>query len=1061
MMDNPFPRTWSAEDTCQSIPERFEKMAALHGAKLAIGGTLWQPSFAELNAVANRNAAILLELGREERGRVALLMSHDAPLIAAALSILKAGKTVVALNPTDPPARLEQTRSDAEPELVITDRDHRNLALRAGFVQRDLLLFDQDAGGFPDGDPGVAIEPHEVAFLIYTSGSTGTPNGVMQTHRNILHNVLRYANGLGFRESDRVTLLASLSGGQGLGITWTALLTGARLCPFATMEKGVTGLSTWLIEHGITVYISSASLFRHFAKTLSASDRFLNLRLVRLGSEQVMRSDFKAYRRHFSEGSLFANAFSSSEVGNITQYLVTESSRLPPEGIPVGNASEGIEILLLDEIGNEVGRGETGEIVVRSQYLSPGYWRNPALTSQRFFSDPRFKEVRTFHSGDLGRLLEDGSLTVTGRKDKQVKVRGYRIELFEVEAALMRHPQVKNAAVCAVQDSQGDTQLTAYVIPQSGSTPRLGDFRETLRLTMPDFMVPNAFAFLDAFPLTPHGKIDRQKLVQFTPASPEPAACNPPETDTEELVAALWSDALQRDAIGKDDDFFELGGESLSAVVVAARIHASLDVEVALSAFVENSTVAKLAQFIDRRRTEARDLSRPPLVRVPREQPLPLSFAQERCWRYSQTPEGSAGWVVSRNLRVKGELDLNALRQSVNHIIRRHEILRTTFEMRNGRPMQIIHPAMPLYVPFIDLANCPDALERADALLKKEIRRPFNLALGPLLRLHLVRIARNDYRLVRINHHIIWDGWSWNIFLRELSALYGPYHRGETPPLPAEVPLQYADYAVWQRRCLRPGEKSYQDEVAWWSRAFESHTSPAPFPFLRKVQDNDAAVSEGFFSKPFNDEVSRRLDQVGREEGATYFIVRLAGFAAQYALDTDQQEIVLGTYFTGRLRAEVQGMFGFFADLRALRMSFTGNPSFREWVAKVRKIVIEAQARTEIPYEQLCEELCRQGVVPPVIQMIFSLTDLNELRFDELEISDLGGRFQTMPWGLTFSFARSNPGHTCRAKFDARIYEPTGVISLLERYLRTLDHASLQPDRPLREIFCKSEGPFR
>ena len=486
-----------------------------------------------------------------------------------------------------------------EPELVITDGNHRNLALRAGFSQRDLLLSDQGAGGFPDGSPGGAIEPHEVAFLIYTSGSTGEPKGVMQTHRNILHNVLRYANGLGFCESDRIILLASLSGGQGLSTTWTALLTGATLCPFATMDKGVTGLSTWLTELGITVYISSPSLFRHFTKTLSPSDRFLNIRLVRLGSEQVMRSDLEAYRRHFSEGSLFVNGFSSSEVGNITQYRFTEGSRLPADGIPVGKASEGIEILLLDEMGNEVRPGESGEIVVRSQFLSPGYWRNPALTSQRFSSDPQFKEVRRFHSGDLGRLLEDGSLTVTERKDMQVKVRGFRIELGEIECVLCKHPSVALAIADVREDSKGEKRLVAYLAAvDSEGPPQPAELREFLRQRLPDYMVPSAFVVLEKLPLTANGKIARRALPQpvLDGKSVDFVA---PRSNTEKVVAEAWSTVFEVQGVGVCDDFFQLGGHSLLATRVISRLRNVFGIDIPLRVFFENATIAAVAAYVD------------------------------------------------------------------------------------------------------------------------------------------------------------------------------------------------------------------------------------------------------------------------------------------------------------------------------------------------------------------------------------------------------------------------------------------------------------------------------
>jgi non-ribosomal peptide synthetase component F len=375
--------TWSVADTDRSIPECFEEVARRHPAKLAIGGTAWKPSFGELDAAANRIAGEVLERLGGGAGTVALLMRHDAPQIAAALGGMRAGGTVVALNPRDPPARLEQIRADVEPGLVLCDQHHRELALRAGFSSAELGLVPERPEPGPHRAPDVTIDPDRVAVLVYTSGSTGGPKGVMQTHRNLLHNVLRQTNGLGVHADDRIILLASLSGAQGVATTWIGLLNGATVCPFPTMERGVTGLTAWLADNGITVLIASASVFRGFARTLGG--RCLpTIRLLRLASEPATRGDFEAYRRHFEPTCVLASTYSSSETGNITQLLLGADSDPPGDRLPVGRPAEGMEIRLLDEQDAAVAPGGTGEVVVRSEYLSPGYWRDDALTAERF-----------------------------------------------------------------------------------------------------------------------------------------------------------------------------------------------------------------------------------------------------------------------------------------------------------------------------------------------------------------------------------------------------------------------------------------------------------------------------------------------------------------------------------------------------------------------------------------------------------------------------------------------------------------------------------------------------
>ena len=399
--------TWTVADTAQTLSQRFEEQARLRPEAQAIGGTAWAPTYSELDAAANGIAHALLDRSRRA-GRVALLARHDAPLFAAAIGALKAGKTVVVLNPADPPARLGRIRADVEPELVLVDAAHRELALGAGFEPGEVVDVAERPAGSPRAGPDAAARPDDPAFVIYTSGSTGAPKGVVQTHRNMLHNVLRHTNGLGIRPDDRVVLLASPSGGQGVGTTWTALLNGATLCPFPLMERGVTGLAEWLAEQRVTVFVASASVFRSFVRTLG-DRRVPGVRLVRLGSEPAFQADFEAYRRHFPDAAALANTLSSSETGNITQCLMGPAAAPPDGGLPVGTAAEGIELLLLDEAGAEVAPGETGEIVVRSRYLSPGYWRDEASTAKRFVREGANGGPRRFHTGDLARRSSDGT----------------------------------------------------------------------------------------------------------------------------------------------------------------------------------------------------------------------------------------------------------------------------------------------------------------------------------------------------------------------------------------------------------------------------------------------------------------------------------------------------------------------------------------------------------------------------------------------------------------------------------------------------------------------------
>lgn len=486
---------------------------------------------------------------------------------------------------------------DAGSGAIITDSANRGLAAQIVGKNHHLVGFEEHSTG-PAHNPEIKAAPDAVAFIIFTSGSTGRPKGVMQTHRNITHNVFRLTRGMGLQAEDRITLLASPSGGQGLSTMWCALLNGAALCPFPMVEKGVTGLADWVKENKITVFVSSVSIFRHFMQTLKDGECFPDVRLVRFGSEPATADDFAAYRKHFAAQCVLLNTLSSTETGNVTQHRFMSDDRVAPGRLPVGWAAAGVEMRLLDEQGREVGEGETGEIAVRSPFLSPGYWRNESLTAERFSAGRGPGDIRVFHTGDLGRRTADGSLIFMGRKDARVKVRGYRIEVSEIEDALVNQPEVEGAVVCTREALNHDTQLVAYVVLRAGRMCPPETLRRVLRSTLPGYMVPGSFVFLEKFPLTPHGKIDRQALPPPPENRPPPSRSSRPRDVVEAQLARIWQLVLGISGISRRDDFFDLGGTSIQSAEVLARIEELLGASLSPSTLVEHSTIERLAGLV-------------------------------------------------------------------------------------------------------------------------------------------------------------------------------------------------------------------------------------------------------------------------------------------------------------------------------------------------------------------------------------------------------------------------------------------------------------------------------
>ncbi|HKH41641.1 MAG TPA: condensation domain-containing protein [Solirubrobacterales bacterium] len=1026
-----------------SIPECFSEQASRRPNERAISGTRWQPSFAELDAASSELATSITKRSGGPAGRVAVLLGHDAPLVAAMLAALKSGGTPVVLDSRWPAARLERIGAELGAHVALTDTARRELALAAGFPGSGLVMVPERPEPASSAPPAIAPAPDDLAFLIQTSGSTGTPKAVMQTHRNVLHNALvRLAGGLEIGPEDRVVLLASPSGGQGLSTVWTTLLTGGTLCPFPVAERGVTGLPEFLAEQGVTVLVASASLFRHFVRTLDGR-RLPGIRLVRVGSEQVFASDFEAFQRHFDERCRFVNSFSSSETGNVTQHVLRADDRPRPGPLPAGRPAAGMELLLLED----------GEIAVRSDYLSPGYWGDQPLTDKRFRDG-------VFRTGDLGRISEDGAFTVLGRKDAQVKVRGSRVDLLEVEGALVARPEVAATAVSPSPSQRGETALTAYVALQPGAARDARELREGLRATLPTHAVPTSFTFVDAIPLNAHGKVDREALVKIGPQADRSADSASAITETEELLATIWADALEREAVTPEDDFFELAGDSLTAAEIAAAVHESFGVEIELGAFAENPTVAAMAELIERQSVGDHREAERRLPKVSRDEPIPCSLAQERTWRESQTAEGSIAYNIARGVRFTGSLDVEALRRCIERLIARHEALRTTFAERDGIPVQIVQAPPSVELPVVEIEG-PLAGEE---LLLRESLVPYDLERGPLVRFLLLRLSESEHWLLRLNHHINSDGRSWEIFFEELATLYEADLRRQPPALTDEARTQYADFAAWERRTVGPGTERWRSDIEWWRANLEGAPLRSPLPFARREPDERAVPSDGILSVPLPPRLATALDSLRRGEGATHFMLRLAAFSALLAFMTGQADTVVGVYSTTRRLVETRDMFGFFANPVAVRLRFPGNSSFRDWLREVRNAVIQVSAHAQTPYDAVCEELRATGTSPPELQGILGFRDVPPtMRFGGLEMTHIDRVFPAMPWRFTLQSRRSGAGERCFAAFDARLHDPRAVRLFLRRYQGLLAKACTDPDRPIGDLIPRRRrrfGPF-
>ncbi|HWS54339.1 MAG TPA: amino acid adenylation domain-containing protein, partial [Pyrinomonadaceae bacterium] len=706
---NPFVG-FGAEEVEQSIARRFARQAAAHPSRVAVKTKSAEWTYAALDRFSDRVARAVLGLRGGGEERVALLFEHGDLMIAGILGALKAGKTYVPLDCSYPLPRISHMLEDSGAVAVVTNR--RNLGLARELAAGSLPVVNvEDLGGVDDGPPpALEVPPDRPAYILYTSGSTGRPKGVVQSHRNVLRHIRNYTNNLHLCADDRLLLVASYSFDAAVMDIYGALLNGASLFAYDIKEEGFDGLAADLAAEGVTVYHSTPTVYRYFLNTLPAAAGFPRLRLVVLGGEEVFKRDFELFRRHFAPGCIFVNGLGPTESTVTLQYFLDHGSELRRNSVPVGYAVEGTEVLLLDEDGEAVEGCGVGEIAVRSAHLALGYWRQPGLTQAVFLPDRDDAATRVYRTGDVGRLLPDGSLEFIGRKDFQVKIRGQRVEVGEIETALLAHAGVREAVVLAVASGASDRRLAAYVVPAPAAAPAPAELRAHLKSKLPDYMVPSTFDLLDALPLTPNGKVDRRAL-------PAPSAeglardgdSEGPATPVEELLAGIWAEVLGVERVGRSDNFFELGGHSLLATQIVSRVRRAFSAELPLRRLFESPTVAALAEAVERELRAGARAELPPVSPAPRDEPLPLSYAQQRLWFINQLEPGNAAYNIPSAVRLAGELNAAALEGALTEVARRHETLRTSFPAEGGRPVQVISPPAPVTLDTVDLSQLPAA----------------------------------------------------------------------------------------------------------------------------------------------------------------------------------------------------------------------------------------------------------------------------------------------------------------------------------------------------------------
>ncbi|HSF41241.1 MAG TPA: amino acid adenylation domain-containing protein, partial [Thermoanaerobaculia bacterium] len=1029
------------------LHELFEAQAArIPEAVALIDGTRrW--TYRELDLRASLLAHLLIRRGVGPEIPVAVCLERTADLPAALLAVLKAGGAYVPLDPAHPRERLAFLLADSRAAVLITRKD-----LAAGLAGV-IPTLDLDAGepdGPDRGKPASGVGPEHLSYILYTSGSTGRPKGVAVEHRSaaaLIGWALRT-----FSAEELAGVLAATSAGFDLSV-------------FELFAPWAAGGAAILAENALELPELPAAGEVTLVNTVPSAIAALarqggippSVRTVNLAGEPLKSSLAREVCERSHAGRIWNLYGPTEDTTYSTAAPVDRSDAREPS---IGRPLPGTRAHVLDPYGREVPVGVPGELCLSGAGLARGYLGRPGLTAERFGPDPFSSEpgARLYRTGDLVRRRPGGDLDFLGRIDHQVKIRGVRVELGEVESVLAAHPAVREA-VALVRDDGGDRRLIAWVVATDGAAPESAALREHLRARLPEVMVPSAFVVLDRLPLTPNGKLDRKALP--APERAESAARETPRNEVEEILAGIWSEILRAGSVSIHDDFFALGGHSLLATQVVSRVRDAFAVELPLKAVFERPTVAGLAAAVEARRRGAAGEA-PPLAAGPRPADLPLSFAQQRLWFLDRLEPGSL-YNIPAALRLEGSLAVPALAHALAAVTGRHEALRTTFPERGGRPVQAIAPPPLASLPVVDLAALP-ASHRREALdreLAREAAHPFDLVAEPLLRTVLFRLDEREHVLALTVHHIVADAWSIGVFVHELGELYGAFAAGRPSPLPA-LEIQYADFALWQRGWLTGA--ALERLVAAWRERLSGAPSSLDLPTDRPrppVQTFRGASLPGLFGA----ETAEELRGLARREGATLFMTLLAAFSELLHRHSGQEDLVVGTPIAGRGRREIEGLIGLFLNTLALRTDLSGDPSFRGLLTRVRGAALDAYALQDLPFEKLVEELqpSRDLSRSPVFQVMLSLqnTPPASLALPGLALEALRVDSGTAKFDLLLSLAEEDGGIRGSLEYNSGLFDAATVGALLSRFAILLAGIAADPDRRLSELPLLSAAELR
>jgi amino acid adenylation domain-containing protein len=1021
----------------QAVAVRFEKE---------------QLSYAELEQKADRLAHLLVARGIEPGQFVGVYLERSIDLVVALLGVLKTGAAYVPLDPDYPQQRNDFMISDANIRVLLAQE---SLASRLPSAQADTIYVDNfefDETVAAQSLPTVTEEM--LAYVIYTSGSTGEPKGVMVAHKAVVNHACWISDLFEIDQGDRILQNAPISFDASVGDIFPALLNGASIVlPVPGGHRDVEYLLRTIRQQEVTMLTLVPVALRMLLQGLDDPADLASLKRVGCGGEAVTPELQREFYKCCS--APLYNLYGPTETTiDATSFLC--EAEFTGDNIPIGTPVSNSCAYILDPNLQPVPIGVQGELHIGGKNLAQGYLNRPELTAEKFIANPFSDDstARLYKTGDLARYRADGNIEFVGRVDMQVKIHGFRIELDEIESILLSHPAVREAVVILREDIPDDKRLVAYVVIDREEAEGLSvtDLRTHARSRLPEYMLPAVVVILDSLPLSANDKLDRSALPKPDTERQLDQALVRPSSNLERQLVEIWQEVLGIEQVGIHDNFFDLGGHSLMATQVVSRIRGQLNAELPLSAMFGYPTVTELAPVVQSLLDEMGEEQADIIPVADREGKLPLSFAQERLWFLGQLEPDSTAYNMPLALRMKGELSVAALENSLNAIVSRQKGLRTHFTLYQGKPFQIIED-MTIELKQDDLSMLTSEMleDEVKARIDAEALQPFDLNTGPLLRCSLLRLSDHEHVLLLTMHHVISDGWSLGILFRELGACYEAFSRGEQPAL-AELPVQYADFAVWQREWLS-GEVLASQMAYWREKLEDLSTLNLPTDFPRPAVQTYTGSSE---KMTLDAELSKRLKTLSRQASVTLFMTLLGGFSVLMHRYSGQEDIVLGSPIANRNRSELEDLIGFFVNSLVIRTDISGNPSFRELVQRVNRTALDAYEHQDLPFEKLVDEIQPERDLShnPLFQVMFSLQNapVDSLGLKGLTIESVSRKVKVSVFDLECHVLERGDGLGVVFVYNTDLFDASTIRRMLEHYRNLLQSIAAQPDRHISEL---------